>query len=326
MVLGLVGLFIGYLAWATNGEQLKLSSIVVSAIGGATPLLLGSTAGVISERSGVINITIEGEFLAAACAGAMIATVTHSAWVGLIAGVAAGALIGGILALLAVRYAVDQIVAGLILITLVTGLTGYLYGQLLDPNQTALNSPETFSAVGIPLLDKLPIIGRGLFDTSPIFYVAVAGIVGVELILRRTVIGLRIRACGENPRAALGSGVNVRKIRSAICVVSGAIAGIGGVYFTLGSAGPFIPQMTAGLGYVALAAVIFGGWRATRAALAALLFGLGTSLATSLGVLNINVNPELLIVLPYLVTIAALAGVVGAVRPPAADGAPLAEA
>lgn len=322
--LGLLGVLLGYLTWAPQGSRLSLSSIVVATIGGATPLLLGSTAGVLSERSGVINIAIEAEFLAAACASAVVATATSSPWLGLLVGAAAGAIVGAILGLLAVRYAVDQIVAGLILITLVTGLTGYLTEQFLDPNQTKLNSPVTFSGLAIPGLDKIPIVGKGIFDGTPIFYLAIVVMVLVELVLSKTATGLRIRASGENPAAALGSGVNVRRVRSVVCMVSGAIAGIGGAYFTIGSAGQFVDGMSAGLGYVSLAAVIFGGWRSSRAALAALLFGFASSIAISLGLLNVNINPELLIVAPYLVTIIVLASAVGGrVRPPAADGVPL---
>jgi simple sugar transport system permease protein len=312
--LGVGGTLLGYLTWAPQNAPLSLSNIVVAAIGGAIPLLLGSTAGVLSERSGVINIAIEGEFLAAAFCSAVVATVTHSLLFGLLTGIAAGMLVGSALSLLAVRYAVDQIVAGLILITLVTGLTGYLTEQFLDPNSTAFNSPPTFSGIAIPGLDKIPIIGKGLFDESIIFYLAIVLIVLVELMLGHTATGLRIRASGENPSAALSSGVNVRHVRFVVGIVAG------------GSAGQFVAQMSAGLGYVSLAAVIFGGWRASRAALAALLFGFATSIATSLGLLNVNVNPELLIIAPYLVTIVALAGLVGGgVRPPAADGVPLVE-
>ncbi len=324
--LGVAGMLLGYLTWATQNSRVSLSNIIVAGIGGATPLLLGSTTGVLSERSGVINIAIEAEFLAGACCSALVATISHSVYLGLVSGIAGGMFVGMLLALLAVRYNVDQLVAGLILITLVSGITGYLVQQFLDPNAPTLNSPALFAPIGIPGLDRIPIIGKGLFDETIIFYLAVVIIVLVELMLSRTVMGLRIRACGEHPSAALSSGINVRHVRFAVVVVTGGIAGIGGTYFTLGSAGEFVAQMSAGLGYVSLAAVIFGGWRAGRAAMAALLFGFASSVATSLGLLNVNVNPELLIIAPYAVTIIALAGVVGgSARAPAADGQPLVE-
>ncbi|MCU1492633.1 MAG: transporter permease [Acidimicrobiaceae bacterium] len=317
---------LGYLTWAPNGSTVSLSNILVAAMGATTPLLLGSAAGVLSERSGVINIAIEGQFLASACSGAVVATVTHSAVLGLVTGIAAGMLVGLLLSLLAIRYRVDQIVAGLILITLITGVTGYVTEQFLDPNSTAFNTPATFQALGIPGLDSIPIIGKALFDENILFYLAVAIVVAVELTFARTALGLRIRASGENPAAALSSGVNVRRLRYGAGIVAGGIAGAGGTYFTLGSAGQFVAQMTAGLGYVSLAAVIFGGWRASRAAGAALLFGLASSIATSLGLLNVQVNPELLITAPYIVTIIVLAGAVGGGKAPAADGVPLSDA
>jgi simple sugar transport system permease protein len=323
---GIVALLLGYLVWAPNGSNVSLSNILVAAVAATTPLLLGSSAGVLSERSGVINIAIEGQFLASACASAFVSSVTHSAVAGLFTGIGAGMLIGLLLSLLAIRYRVDQIVAGLILITLVTGVTGYVTEQFLDPNSTTLNTPATFSPLPIPGLDSIPIIGKALFDENILLYIAVAVVIGIEVMFARTALGLRIRASGENPTAALSSGVNVRRLRYGSGIVAGGLAGIGGTYFTLGSAGQFVAQMTAGLGYVSLAAVIFGGWRASRAAGAALLFGLATSIATSLGLLNVQVNPELLITAPYIVTIVVLAGTVGASKAPAADGVPLSEA
>jgi simple sugar transport system permease protein len=325
IAVGLPALLLGYLSWAPNGSRVSLSNILVATVSGSIPLLLGSTAGVLSERSGIINIAIEAEFLAGACLGAIVGSISHSTVVGLLAGIGGGMLIGAALSVLAIRYGVDQIVAGLILITLVTGITSYVTEQTLNPNQATLNSPPTFGALRIPGLVDIPVIGRALFGQSALLYLAVAAIIGSEWMFARTALGLRIRAAGENPAAALGSGVNVRRLRYGVGLVAGGIAGIGGSYFTLGSSGAFLAQMTAGLGYVALAAVIFGGWRAGRAALAALLFGFATSMATSLGLLNVNVNPSLLVMLPYLVTIVVVAGAVGQAKAPAADGVPLAE-
>ncbi len=323
LAVGIPCLLLGYLTWAPNGSRVDLSNILVATVSTATPLLLGSTAGVLSERSGIINIAIEAEFLGGACAGALFGSLAHNKGLGLLVAMAAGVVVGGLLSLLAIRYRVDQIVAGLILITLVTGVTGYLAEQTLNPNSATLNSPPTFLPVSVPLLHDIPVVGKALFGQELLFYVAVAAIVVVEVMLARTRLGLRIRAAGENPGAALASGVNVRRIRYGVGAVSGALAGVGGAFFTLGSSGGFLAQMTAGLGYVALAAVIFGGWRAGRAALAALLFGFAGSMATSLAVLNVHVNPSLLLMAPYLVTIVALVATAGTDRAPAADGVPL---
>jgi ABC-type uncharacterized transport system permease subunit len=321
--IGLALLLLGYLVWAPDGSEIDLSNILVSTISSATALLLGSTSGVLSERSGMINIAIEGEFLGGACAGAFFGSLWHSDVWGLLAAIVAGGLVGAFLTVLVIRYGVDQIVGGIIITTLVTGVTSFLAEQTLDPNSARYNSPPTFGAIQIPLLHDLPVIGKALFGQSVLFYLAILAILAVEYTLKRTRLGLRIRASGENPSAAMSSGIDVRRLRYGVGTVAGAIAGIGGAYFTLGSSGAFTEDMTAGLGYVALAAVIFGSWRAGRAALAALLFGFAVSLSTSLALLNVNINADVLLMVPYLVTIVAVAATAGKVKAPAADGQPL---
>jgi simple sugar transport system permease protein len=320
---GITAVMLGYLVWAPNGSRVDLSNILVATISGATPLLLGSTAGVLSERAGMINIAIEGEFLGGACIGAFIGSVTHSdAW-GLLAALAAGSAVGLLLSLLTIRYSVDQIVGGILLTTLVTGATSFLVEQTLDTNSAKYNTPPTFGSIKIPLLNHLPVVGKAIFSSNILFYLAVIAIVAVELTFKYTTLGLRIRASGENPSATISSGINVRRLRYGVGATAGAIAGIGGAYFTLGSSGSFVEDTTAGLGYVALAAVIFGSWRASQAALAALLFGFAVSLSTSLSLLNVNVNSDVVLMIPYLVTIAAVAATAGTGKAPAADGVPL---
>jgi simple sugar transport system permease protein len=315
---GITAVMLGYLVWAPNGSRVDLSNILVATISGATPLLLGSTAGVLSERAGMINIAIEGEFLGGACIGAFIGSVTHSdAW-GLLAALAAGAGVGLLLSLLTIRYSVDQIVGG-------TGATSFLVEQTLDTNSAKYNTPPTFGSIKIPLLNHLPVVGKAIFSSNVLFYLAVIAIVAVELMFKYTTLGLRIRASGENPSATISSGINVRRLRYGVGATAGAIAGIGGAYFTLGSSGSFVEDTTAGLGYVALAAVIFGSWRASQAALAALLFGFAVSLSTSLSLLNVSVNSDVVLMIPYLVTIAAVAATAGTGKAPAADGVPLPE-
>jgi general nucleoside transport system permease protein len=326
IAVALAGLMLGYLVWAPDGSRIDLSNILVATISSATPLLLGSTAGVLSERAGMINIAIEGEFLGGACAGAFFGSVAHSDVVGLILAVVAGAVIGLVLSLLTIRYGVDQIVGGIILTTLIIGVTSFIVEQTLDPNSARYNSPPTFGAIKIPLLNRLPIVGKAIFSGSALFYLAIIVIVVVEIMFRRTPLGLRIRASGENPSAAISSGVNVRRLRYGVGTVAGGVAGVGGAYFTLGSSGSFIEDMTSGLGYVALAAVILGSWRAGRAALAALLFGFAVSLSTSLALLNVNINADVLLMVPYLVTIVAVAVTAGVAKAPAADGVPLPQA
>ena len=213
--------------------------------------------------------------------------------------------------------------AGIIITTLITGVTSFIAEQTLNTNSTKFNSPPTFGAINIPLLDRLPIVGKALFGEGLLFYIGVVIIVVVEFTLRRTTLGLRIRASGENPSAAMSSGIDVRRLRYGVGAVAGGIAGVGGAYFTLGSSGAFVDDITAGLGYVALAAVIFGRWRPSQAAMAALFFGFAVSLSTSLGLLDVNINADVVLMVPYLVTLIAVAATAGTAKAPAADGVPL---
>jgi simple sugar transport system permease protein len=319
-VVPLLAFVVGLLAWAARSGQANVGGVLAVSVGGAIPIMLGSTAGVLSEQSGVFNIAIEAEFLAGAFVGAVVGSATHAVVLGLVCGVGAGAAVGLLLSVLAIRFSVDQVVAGIILISLVTGLTGYLTEQILTPDASTLNSPGTFHPIALPLLDKLPIVGQSLFDQSPLFYLAILAVIAVEFLLRRTRVGLRIRAVGENPAAAESSGIKVRRLRYLSVTAAGGIAGAGGAYFTVGSTGQFVAGMSSGLGYVALAAVILGSWRAAPAAAAALLFGFASSLATTFGLLKVNISPSLLLMAPYVVTIIVVASVTVSGRAPAAAG------
>jgi simple sugar transport system permease protein len=319
-VIALLAFVLGLLAWAARSGQVNVGGILAVSIGGAIPLMLGSTAGVLSEQSGVFNIAIEAEFLGGAFVAALTGSATHSALLGLVCGIAAGLVVGLLLAVMTIRYRVDQVVAGIVLVSLVTGLTGYLTEQVLNPDASTLNTPPVFGNWSIPLLDQIPIVGQPVFGQSPVFYLAVVVVIGAEFLLRRTRTGLRIRAVGESPDAAESSGLNVRRLRYLSVAAAGAIAGAGGAYFTVGSTGQFVADMTSGLGYVALAAVILGSWRPAQAAAAALLFGFASSIATTFGLLKVSVSPSLLLMIPYAVTIIVVAGVTGAGRAPAAAG------
>ena len=320
VLIALLAFVIGLLAWAARSGQANVGGVLAVSVGGAVPIMLGSTAGVLSERSGVFNIAIEAELLGGAFTGALLASVTHSPLAGLIGGIATGGLIGLLLAVMSIRYKADQVVTGIILISLVTGLTGYLTEQVLTPNAQSLNNPDIFGPVAIAGLDKIPIIGEPIFDQSPLFYLAILVVVLVEFVLRRTRVGLRIRAIGENPAAAESSGVKVARLRYMSVAAAGAIAGAGGAYFTVGSTGQFVAGMSSGLGYVALAAVILGAWRPGPAAAAALLFGFASSIATTFGLLKVDISPSLLLMAPYIVTIVVVAGVTTSGKAPAAAG------
>ena len=287
----------------------------------ATPLLFGSMSGIMCERSGVVNIAIEGQFLAGAFLGAMISSATNNLWLGVLAGAVAGAIFGALLAFLALRYGADQIIVGVVIVAFCTGLTNFLTEQVLSPDQN-LNAGLTFSPFGIPLLDKIPVLGPALFNQNYFFYGAIVLLVVLQVGLFKTRWGLRSRAVGEHPRAAETVGIHVLSVRYRNVILGGVIAGIGGAWFTLGNVGEFSADMTAGLGYVALAAMIFGRWRPFGALGAALLFGFSVSLQSFLAVLNVGIPSPFLSMAPYVITIAVVSGLVGRVRPPASDGVP----
>jgi simple sugar transport system permease protein len=227
-----------------------------------------------------------------------------------------------LLAVFAIGYRVDQVVLGVVLNTLVLGLTGYLYDGLMVPYGNTLNSPPTFSAVKIPLLGDIPIIGPVFFDATIFLYLTYLGLASVQVGLFATRWGLRTRAIGEHPVAADTVGIQVIAMRYRNVIAAGLIAGIGGAYFTIGSVGSFGAGMTSGEGYIALAAMIFGRYAPFGAISAALLFGFTTQLQSILSTLNTPIQSNLLLMTPYIVTIVVLAGLVGKVRGPRAEGIP----
>jgi ABC-type uncharacterized transport system permease subunit len=311
-----------FLTWASRGGTLNLVDVLAGTLIGATPLIYGSLSGVMCERSGVINIAIEGQFLVGAFLAAMIASWTGDLWLGMLGGAGAGALLGWLLGFLSLRYGADQIIVGVVIDAFALGLTNYLLYQVLTPYQATLNTGITFAAWKIPLLSKIPIVGPVLFDQNVFIYVAGVLLVVVNVGLFRTRWGLRVRAIGEHPRAAETVGLHVIRTRYSNVIWGGVLAGIGGAYFTIGSIGEFTTDMSAGLGFVALAAMIFGRWRPYGALGAALLFGFAESLQSVLGVLNVGIPSPFLSMAPYVLTIAVVSGLVGRVRPPASDGKP----
>jgi general nucleoside transport system permease protein len=311
-----------FLTWAARGGTLNFVSMLAGVLIGATPLIYGSLSGIMCERSGVINIAIEGQFLAGAFLAAMIGSWTGDLWLGVLSGAAAGGIFGWLLAFLALRYGADQIIIGVVIDAFALGLTNYLLYEVLTPYQSTLNNGITFNNWEIPLLSKVPIVGPVLFDQNFFVYLAGFLLVAVNVALFRTRWGLRVRAVGEHPRAAETVGLHVIRTRYSNVIIGGVLAGIGGAAFTIGSIGEFTTDMSAGLGFVALAAMIFGRWRPYGALGAALLFGFAESLQSVLGVLNVGIPSPFLSMAPYVITIAVVCGLVGRVRPPAADGKP----
>jgi simple sugar transport system permease protein len=318
---------IALLCWADAGNATAVNLISLAEISFVTgiPLIFGALSGCLCERSGVINIAIEGQLLTGAFFAALIASLVGSLWLGLIAGSLTAALLGLLLAVFAITFTVDQIILGVVLNVLALGLTGFLYDRLMVPNQN-LNQGFTFNNVKIPLLGDIPIIGPIFFDSSIFLYLAYVLIFVIQVGLFSTRWGLRVRAVGEHPTAADTVGIRVLWIRYRNVVLGGAVAGIGGAYLTVGSTGFFAKNISSGLGFIALAAMIFGRWTPLGAVAAAMLFGVSDSLALVLSSLNPQIPSQFLLMIPYLATIVAVVGLVGKVRAPAADGKPYVKA
>ena len=257
-----------------------------------------------------------------AFSSAVIASITGNLLLGLVAAAVAGMLVSFVLAAFAIKYLVDQVIVGVVLNVLVTGLTSFLFSQVLSEDSALLNSPPRFERLPIPGLSQIPLVGPMLFNQTIIVYSVYVAVAIIYFGLFHTKWGLRLRAVGEHPTAADTVGIKVNLTRFWNVSLAGAIAGFGGAYFTLGLNGAFSKEMTAGAGFIALAAVIFGRWDPIRATLAALLFGFASSLQSALGVIGSPVPSEIMLMLPYVVTIFAVAGLVGRVRGPAAAGKP----
>jgi simple sugar transport system permease protein len=318
---------IGALA-ATRSGQGNLENVVVwSALAAAmlrfaTPLVFAALGGVVSERSGVVNIGLEGMMLVGAFFGIYGADLTGS-WVG---GLLLGMLAGGVLALVHAFFAIslraDQIVSGFAINFLALGLTGYLFLQHYGDNGTPEGLPQV-PDVSLPI-DWIPFFGPALDKLNLLVWVALLLVFGVWLFVFRTPAGLRLRSVGENPRAAATVGISVYKVRYLAVIASGVLAAMGGAFLSIGFVHSFNQNMTAGRGFIALAVVIVGKWRPVAALAAALLFGFSQALAQRLPVFSES-SATLLQALPYVVTLIAVAGLVGRSVPPAADGVPYAK-
>lgn len=313
---------IGFLAWAAAGGTLPVVGLLGGSLALAVPLVFAALGGVLGERSGVVNIAIDGQLLAGAFAAALIGSLTGSAWAGLVGAMFAGFLVALLLGLFAISYYVDQVIVGVVLNVLIVGLTSFMFTQVMDPNAATLNDPPRFDPIPIPGLGEIPLIGPIFFRQTAIVYLLYITVPLVTYALWRTRWGLRVRAVGEHPKAADTVGIKVNRTRYRTILVAGAIVGIGGAFYTLVSVPQFNREMTGGSGYIALAAVIFGKWDPIRATLAALLFGFASNLQGVLSVIGSPVPSQFMLMLPYLVTIFAVAGLVGRSRPPAADGVP----
>jgi simple sugar transport system permease protein len=293
--------------------QLDIFGFIIATLVAATPLVLAGMGGVMSERSGVVNIALEGIMLTSAFAGYAAAVATHNLWLGVVVAVVAGMLIAALHAVLSIQFLVDQIVSGTVINILAIGITGSFYRTYIQ--NAELSGTGVLPALRLDFLPSSPFVG--VITIAALLLIPI-----VQFVLFRTVFGLRTRACGEHPLAAETAGINVYTVRYMNVILSGALAGLGGAYFTLQQIGNFLPNMTGGRGFIALAAMIFGKWTPIGAFLASLLFAGADALSGRLQISGVNLPYQILGMLPYILTIIVVAGAVGRAVAPAADGKP----
>lgn len=318
-----VAVVFAFLSWAGAGKSaIPLTGLLQGSLFLAVPLVFGALSGVLCERVGIINIAIEGQLLAGAFLAAVVASLTSSAYAGLIAAPIAGALVGVLLVIFSVKYWVNQIIVGVVLNVLVVGVTSYLYSTVLTEDPGTWNTRTPLPVLEIPVLSQIPVLGPVLFRQTLLVYIMYVVVILLQVFLFRSRWGLRLRAVGEHPKAADTVGIKVNATRVRNTILGGAVAGLGGAFFTVAAGLAFGKEMTGGKGFIALAAMILGRWNPVGALVAALLFGFSDNLQTVLGIVGTPIPSQIMLMTPYVVTIFAVAGLVGRVRPPAAEGIP----
>jgi len=302
-----------HLLFTTNLWQATLAAAVL--------LLLPALGGVISERSGVVNIAMVGMMLTGAFFAVVADLAWHNAWLATGVAVLAGAAMATIHAVVSIQFRADQIVSGIAINIFAAGLTVFLVNRIYGLQDVGHVGPtEGLPYINVPGLDQIPFFGKVFFQQNVVVYMALVLLVVVHVVLFRTRLGLRIRAVGEHPQAADTAGLNVYAIRYSSVITSGLLSGLAGAFLAIGVSNTFVPNMTDGRGYIALAAMIFGKWTPFGAFMACLIFGLGQAVYDNNSI--IHVSPYLLSMLPYILTLVVLAGLVGRSTPPAADGLP----
>jgi len=287
----------------------------------AVLLLLPALGGVISERSGVVNIAMEGMMLTGAFFGVTADLAWHNVWLATAVAMLAGGLMALIHAVVSIRFRADQIVSGIAINIFAAGITVFLVNRIYGLQDVGhVGQSELLPNLNIPGLEQIPFFGKVLFQQNVVVYVALILLVLTHLVLFRTRLGLRIRAVGERPQAADTAGINVFMLRYGAVITSGLLSGLSGAFLAIGVSNTFVPNMTDGRGYIALAAMIFGKWTPFGAFVACLIFGLGEAVYANNS--TIHISAYLLSMLPYLLTLIVLAGLVGRSTPPAADGLP----
>ncbi|HSS62052.1 MAG TPA: ABC transporter permease [Candidatus Limnocylindrales bacterium] len=292
-----------------------------AALAAAVLLLLPALGGVISERSGVVNIAMEGMMLTGAFFGVVADLAWHNVWAATAVAMLAGGVMATIHGIVSIRFRADQIVSGIAINIFATGLTVFLVNRIYGLQDVGhVGQGELLPYINIPVLDQIPFFGKVLFQQNVIVYVALVILILTQVVLFRTRLGLRIRAVGEHPQAADTAGINVFAIRYGAVITSGLLSGLSGAFLAIGISNTFVPNMTDGRGYIALAAMIFGKWTPLGAFIACIIFGLGQAIYDNNS--TIHISQYLLSMLPYVLVLVVLAGLVGRSTPPAADGLP----
>ena len=311
---------VGFLTWAASGGSFSFTGMLQDTVARSVPITLGAIAGILCERSGIINISIEGQLLGAAFTGSVVGSILGP-WMGIVAAIATGVALAGILAVFAIRYRVDQVIVGFAVNFFALGLTSFLTSRVLT-EYPEYNLLTPFKPWAIPLLSDIPVIGTVLFTQTLFVYASVIAVVVATWMMYRTRWGLRTRAIGEYPKAAGTLGVDVIRLRYRNVLIAGAVAGLGGAWWPVGTVGRFDQNITGGRGFIALAAVIFGRWHPVGAFSAALVFGFAEAIQLKMSNLNTGIPSEFLLMAPYLVTLIVVAGFVGRSRAPKAAGQP----
>ncbi len=302
-----------HLLFTANLWQATLSAAVL--------LLLPALGGVISERSGVVNIAMEGMMLTGAFFGVTADLAWHNPLLATGVAMLAGALMAAVHAVVSIQFRADQIVSGIAINIFAAGITVFLVNRIYGVQDVGhVGQSELLPNFNVPVLDQIPFVGQVIFQQNVIVYVALVILVLTHIVLFRTRLGLRVRAVGEHPQAADTAGINIYAIRYGAVITSGLLSGLAGAFLAIGVSNTFVPNMTDGRGYIALAAMIFGKWTPFGAFVACIIFGLGEAIYANNS--TIHVSQYLLSMLPYLITLIVLAGLVGRSTPPANDGIP----
>ncbi|NPV70246.1 MAG: ABC transporter permease [Firmicutes bacterium] len=307
---------LGLLLTMAFWQMLCLATVRMS-----VPILLSAVGGVYSERSGVVNLGLEGTMLAGCLAGVLGSHYLGSPWLGMMAAIVAGLVTALVFAFVTVTLAVNQVLAGTALNFLCTGLTGFFFRAIFGITTSPVKVPA-FKVMPVPLLSGIPFAGPVFFTHVPLVYIAYLILPVAQFVLYRTRLGLKIRAAGEHPRALDTVGVNVFAVRYLCLLVCGALSAMGGAVLSLGELNMFAEEMTAGRGFMAMAAVVLGKWTPFGALGAAILFGFAEAIQLRVQALGFRIPPEFPLMLPYVLTMVTLAGLIGRASAPAAGGRP----